>query len=46
MLKDSNVDKVNVYEIVLVSGSTHNPRIQKLVSDFFNDIGAEQVYQH
>ena len=28
--------KANVHEIVLVGGSTHIPRIIKLVTDFFN----------
>ncbi|KAI6005502.1 heat shock protein HSS1 [Pisolithus albus] len=36
VLRDSKIDKSNVHEIVLVGGSTRIPRIQKLVSDFFN----------
>ncbi|KIM55850.1 hypothetical protein SCLCIDRAFT_133745 [Scleroderma citrinum Foug A] len=36
VLRDSKIDKGNVHEIVLVGGSTRIPRIQKLVSDFFN----------
>lgn len=36
MLKDSGIDKSKVDEIVLVGGSTRIPRIQKLLSDFFN----------
>ncbi|KAG2050473.1 heat shock protein 70, partial [Suillus hirtellus] len=36
VLRDSKIDKVNVHEIVLVSGSTRIPHIIKLVSDFFN----------
>ena len=32
----SKIDKNNVHEIVLISGSTSIPRIVKLVSDFFN----------
>lgn len=36
VLKDSKIDKGQVDEIVLVGGSTRIPRIQKLVSDFFN----------
>ncbi|KAJ6492954.1 heat shock protein 70 family [Mycena vulgaris] len=36
VLRDSNIDKSNVNEIVLVGGSTRIPRIIKLVSDFFN----------
>jgi heat shock 70kDa protein 1/2/6/8 len=36
VLRDAKVDKSSVHEIVLVGGSTRIPRIQKLVSDFFN----------
>ncbi|MCJ1290030.1 Heat shock protein ssb1 [Xylographa carneopallida] len=36
VLKDSNIDKSKVDEIVLVGGSTRIPRIQKLLSDFFD----------
>ena len=36
VLKDSGLDKSKVDEIVLVGGSTRIPRIQKLLSDFFN----------
>merc|ERR1711933_334099 len=36
VLRDAKVDKSTVHEIVLVGGSTRIPRIQKLVSDFFN----------
>ncbi|POY70934.1 hypothetical protein BMF94_6112 [Rhodotorula taiwanensis] len=36
VLKDSKIDKGSVHEIVLVGGSTRIPRVQKLVSDFFN----------
>ncbi|CAN3366796.1 heat shock protein Ssa2p [Diutina catenulata] len=36
VLKDSKLDKSQVDEIVLVGGSTRIPKIQKLVSDFFN----------
>jgi len=36
VLKDSALDKSKVDEIVLVGGSTRIPRIQKLLSDFFN----------
>ncbi|KAH8922318.1 heat shock protein HSS1 [Atractiella rhizophila] len=36
VLRDAKMDKANVHEIVLVGGSTRIPRIQKLVSDFFN----------
>ncbi|KAI9668982.1 MAG: Heat shock protein ssb1 [Trizodia sp. TS-e1964] len=36
VLKDAGLDKSKVDEIVLVGGSTRIPRIQKLLSDFFN----------
>jgi heat shock protein 1/8 len=36
VLKDAKVDKGSVDEIVLVGGSTRIPKVQKLVSDFFN----------
>jgi len=36
VLRDSKIDKANVHEIVLVGGSTRIPRVQKLVSDYFN----------
>ncbi|CAF1417774.1 unnamed protein product [Adineta ricciae] len=35
-LYDAKVDKVQIHEIVLVGASTQIPRIQKLLSDFFN----------
>ena len=36
VLRDAKIDKSTVHEIVLVGGSTRIPRIQKMVSDFFN----------
>ncbi|KAF2790942.1 heat shock protein-like protein [Melanomma pulvis-pyrius CBS 109.77] len=36
VLKDANIAKDKVDEVVLVGGSTRIPRIQKLLSDFFN----------
>ncbi|OAA62692.1 Heat shock protein Hsp70 [Niveomyces insectorum RCEF 264] len=36
VLKDAGIEKSGVDEIVLVGGSTRIPRIQKLLSDFFN----------
>jgi heat shock 70kDa protein 1/2/6/8 len=36
VLRDAKIDKANVDEIVLVGGSTRIPKVQKLVSDFFN----------
>lgn len=35
-LRDANMDKSQIDEIVLVGGSTRVPKIQKLLSDFFN----------
>ena len=35
-LRDAKIDKSSVHEIVLVGGSTRIPKVQKLVSDFFN----------
>ncbi|KAH8550220.1 hsp71-like protein [Umbelopsis sp. PMI_123] len=36
VLRDAKLDKSSVHDIVLVGGSTRIPKIQKLVSDFFN----------
>lgn len=36
VLKDAKLDKSQVHEIVLVGGSTRIPKVQKLVSDYFN----------
>ncbi|GKT78697.1 HSP70-like protein [Colletotrichum tofieldiae] len=36
VLTDAKIDKSQVHEIVLVGGSTRIPRIQKLISDYFN----------
>ncbi|KAJ0290716.1 hypothetical protein CBS470a_003760 [Colletotrichum nupharicola] len=36
VLSDAKIDKSLVHEIVLVGGSTRIPRIQKLISDYFN----------
>jgi len=36
VLKDASIDKSKVDEIVLVGGSTRIPKIQKLLSEFFN----------
>jgi len=35
-LRDSKMDKSTVHEIVLVGGSTRIPKVQSLLSDFFN----------
>jgi heat shock protein 1/8 len=36
VLRDAKIDKSTVHEIVLVGGSTRIPKVQKMVSDFFN----------
>lgn len=36
VLRDSNISKNNVHEIVLVGGSTRIPKVQELLSEFFN----------
>jgi L1 cell adhesion molecule like protein len=36
VLRDSKLSKSNIQEIVLVGGSTRIPKIQQLLSDFFN----------
>ena len=36
VLRDAKIDKSSVHEMVLVGGSTRIPKVQKLVSDFFN----------
>jgi L1 cell adhesion molecule like protein len=36
VLRDAKIDKSQVHEIVLVGGSTRIPKIQKMVSEFFN----------
>jgi len=35
-LRDSKMDKSSVHEIVLVGGSTRIPKVQSLLTDFFN----------
>jgi len=35
-LRDSKLDKATIDEVVLVGGSTRIPKVQKLLSDFFN----------
>jgi len=35
-LRDAKMDKSSINEIVLVGGSTRIPKVQKLLSDFFN----------
>lgn len=36
VLKDAQIGKSQVHEIVLVGGSTRIPKIQQMLSDFFN----------
>ncbi|KAG0747782.1 hypothetical protein G6F57_001016 [Rhizopus arrhizus] len=36
VLRDAKIDKSQVHDIVLVGGSTRIPKVQKLVSDYFN----------
>ncbi|KAJ3205276.1 70-kilodalton heat shock protein [Entophlyctis luteolus] len=36
VLRDAKMDKSSVDEIVLVGGSTRIPKVQKLISDYFN----------
>ena len=35
-LRDAKLDKSQICDIVLVGGSTHIPKIQKLLQDFFS----------
>ena len=35
-LRDSKIDKSKINELVLVGGSTRIPKIQQMLSDFFN----------
>ena len=36
VLKDANMSKAQIHEIVMVGGSTRIPKIQSLISNFFN----------
>ena len=36
VIVDSKIDKSNIHQIVLVGGSTRIPKIQNMISDFFN----------
>jgi heat shock protein 1/8 len=36
VLKDANMAKKDVHEVVLVGGSTRIPKVQQLIKDFFN----------
>jgi len=35
-LRDSKLDKASIHDVVLVGGSTRIPKVQKLLSEFFN----------
>lgn len=39
VLKDAKIDKASVHDVVLVGGSTRIPKVQQLLSDFFNVSG-------
>jgi L1 cell adhesion molecule like protein len=36
VLRDAKMDKASVHEVVLVGGSTRIPKVQQLLSDYFN----------
>jgi heat shock protein 1/8 len=36
VISDAKMDKAKIHEVVLVGGSTRIPKVQKLLSDFFN----------
>ena len=36
VLRDAKMDKCSIHDVVLVGGSTRIPKVQKLLSDFFN----------
>jgi len=36
VLRDAKMDKSSVHDVVLVGGSTRIPKVQKLISDYFN----------
>eukprot|EP01106_Pelomyxa_sp_JSP_P011191 TRINITY_DN2943_c0_g1_i10.p1 TRINITY_DN2943_c0_g1~~TRINITY_DN2943_c0_g1_i10.p1 ORF type:complete len:160 (-),score=60.30 TRINITY_DN2943_c0_g1_i10:233-712(-) len=36
VLRDAKLDKASINEVVLVGGSTRIPKVQQLLSDFFN----------
>ncbi|AOW00076.1 YALI0A00132p [Yarrowia lipolytica CLIB122] len=42
VLKDSKIDKSKVNEVVLVGGSTRIPKVQKMLSDFFDGKALEK----
>jgi L1 cell adhesion molecule like protein len=36
LLKDADISKAQIHEVVLVGGSTRIPKVQQMLSDFFN----------
>lgn len=36
-IRNANMKKLNIDEVVLIGGCTRIPKIQKLLQDFFND---------
>ena len=36
VLKDADISKAQIHEVVLVGGSTRIPKVQQMLSDFFN----------
>ncbi len=36
VLQDSGIDKKNIHQVVLVGGSTRIPKIQEMLSEFFD----------
>ena len=36
VILDSKIDKSNIHEIVMVGGSTRIPKVQNLISEYFN----------
>jgi heat shock protein 5 len=35
-MEDANMEKSDIHEIVLVGGSTHIPKVQQLLKDYFD----------
>lgn len=35
-MKDSQIAKNQIHEVVLVGGSTRIPKVQQMISDYFN----------
>ncbi|CAF4839036.1 unnamed protein product, partial [Rotaria sp. Silwood2] len=45
-LRDVKMDKSNIHEIVLVDGSTHIPKVHKLLQDFFHGEELHRFVNH